>query len=122
MHWLPRAKQINDKQSLLTPKNRWSFDQLQEFNYYSKIDLWSGYHELKVQEGDIPKTIFRTRYVYYKFLVMPFGLTNAPTVFKGLMIHVCKLYLYKFVIVFIDDILIHSQTKEKHVQSLQLIL
>ncbi|GJX08381.1 putative reverse transcriptase domain-containing protein [Tanacetum coccineum] len=98
------------------------FDQLQGSNVYSKINLRSGYHQLRVRDKDIPKTAFRARYGHYEFQVMPFGLTNAPTIFMDLMNRVCRLYLDKFVIVFIDDILIYSKTKEEHDAHFRLIL
>nr|GEV54476.1 putative reverse transcriptase domain-containing protein [Tanacetum cinerariifolium] len=98
------------------------FDQLQGSSVYSKIDLRSCYHPLRVSEEDILKTAFSTRYGHYEFQVMPFGLTNIPTVFMDLMNRVCKPYLDKFVIVFIDDILIYSKNKEEHEEHLKLIL
>ncbi|GJY67241.1 putative reverse transcriptase domain-containing protein [Tanacetum coccineum] len=98
------------------------FDQLQGSSVYSKIDLRSGYHQLRVREEDIPKTAFWTRYGHYEFQVMPFGLTNAPAVFMDLVNRVCKPYLDKFVIVFIDDILIYLKNKEEHEGHLKLIL
>ncbi|GJU50087.1 putative reverse transcriptase domain-containing protein [Tanacetum coccineum] len=113
----------------LTVKNRYPlpriddlFDQLQGSSIYSKIDLRSGYHQLRVREQDIPKTAFRTRYGHYEFQVMPFGLTNAPAVFMDLMNRVCKPYLDKFVIVFIDDILIYSKDEREHEEHLKEIL
>ncbi|GJX19171.1 putative reverse transcriptase domain-containing protein [Tanacetum coccineum] len=113
----------------LTVKNRYPlpriddlFDQLQGSSVYSKIDLRSGYHQLRVRDEDIPKTAFRIRYGHYEFQVMPFGLTNAPAVFMDLMKRVCKPYLDKFMIVFIDDILIYSRNKEEHADHLRIIL
>ncbi|GJW74920.1 putative reverse transcriptase domain-containing protein [Tanacetum coccineum] len=98
------------------------FDQLQGSSVYSKIDLRSGYHQLRVRDEDIPKTAFKTRYRHYEFQVMPFGLTNAIDVFMDLINRVCKPYLDKFVIVFIDDILIYSRNKEEHANHLRIIL
>ncbi|GKB99059.1 putative reverse transcriptase domain-containing protein, partial [Tanacetum coccineum] len=114
---------------LLIVKNRYPlpriddlFDQLQGSKVYSKIDLRSGYHQLRVREEDIPKTAFRTRYGHYEFQVMPFGLTNTPAVFMDLMNRVCKPYLDRFVIVFINDILIYSKSRKEHEGHLKLIL
>ncbi|GKD08326.1 putative reverse transcriptase domain-containing protein [Tanacetum coccineum] len=113
----------------LTVKNRYPlpriddlFDQLQGSSVYSKIDLRPGYHQLRVREEDILKTAFRTRYGHYEFQVIPFSLTNAPAVFMDLMNRVCKPYLDKFFIVFIDDILIYSKNKQEHEEHLKLIL
>nr|GFB69941.1 putative reverse transcriptase domain-containing protein [Tanacetum cinerariifolium] len=96
-------------------------DQLQRTSVYSKIDLRSGYHQLRIREEEILKTAFRTRYGHYEFQVMPFGLTNAP-VFMDLMNRVCKPYLDKFVIVFIDDILIYSKDEKECEEHLKEIL
>ncbi|GJW99885.1 putative nucleotidyltransferase, ribonuclease H [Tanacetum coccineum] len=104
------------------PKINDMFDQLQGSQYFSKIDLMSGYHQLRVHDDDIPKTAFRTRYGHFEFIVMPFGLTNAPAVFMDLINQVCRPYLDKFVIVLIDDILIYSRTREEHEMHLGLVL
>jgi len=89
---------------------------------FLKIDLRSGYYQLRIKELDVAKTAFRTRYGYYKFLVMPFGLTNAPVVFMDLMNRVFRPYLDKFVVVFIDDILVYSKSYLEHEQHLRQIL
>nr|GEY64949.1 putative reverse transcriptase domain-containing protein [Tanacetum cinerariifolium] len=113
----------------LTVKNRYPlsriddlFDQLQGSSVYSKINLRSGYHQLRIREKDIPVTTFWTRYGHFEFQVMSFGLTNALAVFMDLMNRVCKPYLDKFVIVFIDEILIYSKNKEDHEEHLKTIL
>nr|GFB36035.1 putative reverse transcriptase domain-containing protein [Tanacetum cinerariifolium] len=98
------------------------FDQLQGSSVYSKINPRSGYLQLRVREEDIPKTTFKTRYGHYEFQVMPFGLTNVPAVFMDLMNRVCKPYLDKFMIIFIDDILIYSKDEKEHEEHLKAIL
>ena len=89
---------------------------------FSKIDLRSGYHQVRIRDEDINKTAFRTRYGHYEFTLVPFGLSNAPAVFMCLMNGVFGNYLDKFIIVFLDDILVYSKTEEEHEQDLRLVL
>ncbi|GJS96660.1 putative reverse transcriptase domain-containing protein [Tanacetum coccineum] len=125
-----QIQELSDKGFIRPSSSPWGtpvliddlFDQLQGSSVYSKIDLRSGYHQLRFFDEDIPKTAFRTRYGHYEFQVMPSGLTNASVVFMDLMNRVCRPYLDKFVIVFIDDILIYSKTNEEHDAHLRLIL
>ena len=98
------------------------FDQLRGARVYSKIDLLTGYHQLRVRETDNPKTAFRKRYGHFEFTVIPFGLTNAPAVFMDLMHRVFQPYLDQFVVVFVDDILIYSQSKWEHEYHLRIVL
>ncbi|KAL0549215.1 hypothetical protein IC582_013696 [Cucumis melo] len=113
----------------VTVKNRYPlpriddlFDQLQGATVFSKIDLRSGYHQLRIKDKDVPKTAFRSRYGHYEFIVMSFGLTNAPAVFMDLMNRVFREFLDTFVIVFIDDILIYSKTEAEHEEHLRIVL
>ena len=98
------------------------FDQLQGEKVFSKIDLRLGYHQLRIRESDVPKTAFRTRYGHYEFLVMSFGLTNAPATFMDLMNQVFRPYLERFVIIFIDDILVYSRSELEHERHMGLVL
>jgi hypothetical protein len=98
------------------------FDQLKDEKVFSKIDLRSGYHQVRMKDEDISKTAFRTRYGHYEFTVVPFGLSNAPVVFMCLMNGVFRNYLDKFVIVFLDDILVYSKKEEEHEQHLRMVL
>ena len=98
------------------------FDQLRGARVYSKIDLRTGYHQLRVRDTDIPKTAFRTRYGHFEFRVMPFGLMNAPAAFMDLMHRIFQPYLDQFVVVFVDDILIYSQSEWEHEYHLKIVL
>ena len=113
----------------LTIKNRYQlpriddlFDQLRGAWVYSKIDLYTGYHQLRFREANIPKTAFRTWYGHFEFIVMPFELTNAPVAFMDLMHRVFQPYLDQFVVVFVDNILIYSKSKEDHEGHLSIVL
>ena len=98
------------------------FYQLSGVRVYSKIDLCTGFHQLRVRDTDIPKTVFRMRYGHFEFTVMPFGLTNASAVFMDLMHRVFQPYLDQFVVVFVNDILIYSQSKWEHEYHLRIVL
>ena len=98
------------------------FDQLQGVAIFFKINLKSDYHQLRIKGEDVPKTAFKIKYGHHKFLVIPFSLTNAPAALMTLMNQMFQLYLDKFVIIFIDDILIYSKSKQKHKQHLKMVL
>ncbi|GKV24168.1 hypothetical protein SLEP1_g33813 [Rubroshorea leprosula] len=113
---------VNVKNRYPLPRIDDLFDQLKGAQVFSKIDLRSGYHQLKIKPDDVPKTTFRTRYGHYEFIVMPFGLTNAPARFMDLMNRVFGKYLDQFVVVFIDNILIHSSSRTLHEKHLRTVL
>jgi len=113
----------------LTIKNKYPLpriddllDQFHDTAVFSKIDLRSGYHEIRVKSDDVQKTSFRSRYGHYEYVVMPFGVTNAPALFMDYMNKIFRPFLDKFVVVFIDDILIYSQTREEHLEHLRIVL
>ena len=97
-------------------------NQLKDYKVFSKIDFMSSYHHVRIKEEDISKISFRTRYVHYEFTVVPYGLTNAPIVFMCLMNGIFRNYLDKFVIIFLDDILIYSKFEEEHEKHLRMFL
>jgi hypothetical protein len=119
-YWALNEVAIKNKYRL--PRIEDLFDQLRGASVFSKIDLRSGYHQLRIRPSDIPKTTFITKYELYEFTVMSFGLTNAPAFFMNLMNIVFMDYLDKFVVVFIDNILIYSQSEEEHVDHLNMVL
>ena len=113
----------------ITVKNRYPlpriddlFDKLKGVRVYSKIDLCTGYHQLRVRETDIPKTAFRTRYGHFEFTMMPFELMNAPAAFIDLMHRLFQPYLDQFVVIFVDDILIYSQSEDEHEDHLRIVI
>ena len=117
-----QLNQVTLKNTYPLPRVDDLLDQLRGALVFSKIDLKSGYHQVRVREEDIPKTAFRTRYDHYEFVVMSFGLTNAPAIFMDLMNKVFREYLDHFVIMFIDDILIYLSSREEHENHLRLAL
>lgn len=98
------------------------FDALKDAKYFSKIDLNSGFNQIPIAPEDVEKTAFRTRFAHYEYLVMPFGLTNAPATFMNMMTNVFKKLMFKCVVVFLDDILIYSNSKEQHIKDIELVL
>ena len=117
-----QLSRVTIKNQYLLPRIDDLFDQMKGARVYSKTDLRTSYYQLRVRETDIPKTTFRTRYRHFEFTVMPFGLTNAPPTFMDLMHRVFQPYLEKFVVVFVDDILIYSQFEEEHEDYLRIVL
>ncbi|KAG8500543.1 hypothetical protein CXB51_002671 [Gossypium anomalum] len=117
-----QLNKVTIKNKYLLPRIDDLFDQLKGGAVFSKIELRFRNYQLKVKECDVPKIAFRTRYGYYEFLVMSFGLTNAPVAFMDLVNRIFQPYLDRFLVVFIDDILIYSKTKSEHAQHLRVVL
>ena len=117
-----QLNRVTIKNRYLLPRADDLFDQLRGARVYFKIDLRTGYHQLRVRETDIPKTTFRTGYGHFELTVMPFGLTNAPAAFMNLMHRIFQPYLDQFVVVFVDDILIYSQSEWEHKYPLRIVL
>jgi hypothetical protein len=117
-----KLNDVTIKNKYPLPKIEDLFDQLNGAQVFSKIDLRTGYHQLKIRATDIPKIAFTTRYGLYEYTVMSFGLTNAPAYFMNLMNKVFMEFLDKFVVVFIDDIIIYSKSEEEHATHLKLVL
>jgi hypothetical protein len=125
MRWFIDYHSLNAvtiKNKYLLPRIDDLLDQLRKVRFFSKIDLRSGYHQMKIRECDIPKTAFMTRYGQYEFNIVSFGLTNAPAYFMNMMNKVFMEELDKFVIIFIDDILIYSESTEEHAEHLRVVL
>jgi len=117
-----QPKKITIKNKYPLPRIDDLMEQLRCVVVYSKIDLKSGYHQIRVNEEDIQKTTFRTRYSHYEYLVMPFGVTNAPAIFMDYMNRIFHEFLDKFMVVFIDDILIYSKNHEEYERHLRIVL
>ena len=117
-----QINKVTVKNKYLLPRIEDLFDQLKGASVFSKIDLQSGYYQLRVKDVDVPKIAFRTKYGHYEFLLMPFGLTYALTAFMDLMNRVFHPYLDQFVVVFIDDILVYFKDMQEHKQHLRIVL
>ena len=117
-----QLNKLTVKNKYLLPRIDNLFDQLKGASIFSKIDLKSGYHQLRIKDVNVHKTAFRMRYGHYEFLVMPFGLKNAPTAFMDLMNRIFRPHVDQFVVVFIDDILVYSKDQENHDTHLRVVL
>ena len=117
-----RLNKVTIKNSYPLPRADDLIDRLQGARYFTKLDLRTGYHQIRISEDDVPKTAFRTRYGHYEFLVMPFGLTNAPATFQQEMNDIFREQLGKFVVIFLDDILVYSRTLQEHARHVRFVL